>query len=249
MKRLLEVAVVSLIGKFGFELSKSQTSSIENLERTSSIENIETRIHASFVEIFGGVLHIGAHKGQEADWYDKHAASVLWIEANPEIYHMLIQQIASFENQRAMLALLGDINQDSVPFHVSSNDAASSSIFEFGPELGFEELGLSMTKTLYLPMVRLDSILSVADAASHPHWVLDVQGSELNVLKGSGTLLDECLSIYIEVSTREVYKGGVLFQELKEFLADKGFIPLWNPLNMSHENVIFTKVAKRGNFH
>ena len=236
MKRLLKVAVKSLIGKFGFVLSKKQKSSIENLE---------TRIHASFVKRSGGVLHIGAHKGQEAHWYNQNSASVLWIEAIPEIYNMLIQNIAIFENQKARLALLGDINQESVPFHISSNDSVSSSIYQFGSELGF--VGLSMTKTLYLPMVRLDSVLSVTDAASYPHWVLDVQGAEMNVLKGSADLLDQCHSIFIEVSTREVYKGGVLFQELEEFLAERGFIPLWNPLKMSHENVIFAKVANRRN--
>lgn len=236
MNKLLKKAVISLIGKSSFVLSK---------KRKSSVENLEARIHATFVERSGGVLHIGAHKGQEAYWYNKYFASVLWIEAIPEIYDVLSQQIASFENQKAMLALLGDINQESVPFHVSSNEGMSSSIYEFGSELGFE--GLSMIQTLHLPMVRLDSVLSVTDAASYPHWVLDVQGSEINVLKGSGTLLDQCFSIYTEVSTREVYNGGVLFQELKEFLTDKGFIPLWNPLDNSHENVIFAKVANRRN--
>ena len=238
VKHLLKVALISLISKCGFTLSKT---SLNN----NSVENLETRIHSSFIERSGGVLHIGAHKGQEADLYNQHSASVLWIEAIPEVYNLLKQNIASFENQKAILALLGDINQESVPFHISSNDAVSSSIYEFGSELGFE--GLSMTKTLYLPMVRLDYILSITDIVNYPHWVLDVQGSEMNVLRGSGTLLDQCLSIYIEVSTREVYKGGVLFQELKKFLADKGFIPLWNPLNWSHENIIFARVANPRN--
>lgn len=237
MKHFLKVALISLISKFGFVLIKK-----------NSLENFETRIHSSFVERSGGVLHIGAHKGQEAYWYEKHAASVLWIEAIPEVYNLLNEQIASFENQKAMLALLGDIERESVPFHISSNDAGSSSIYEFGSELGFEGLNLRMTNTLYLPMVRLDSILSATDAAKYSHWVLDVQGSELNVLKGSGTLLDQCVSIYVEVSTREVYKGGVQFQELKEFLTDKGFIPLWNPLKLSHENVLFAKVANSRNY-
>jgi FkbM family methyltransferase len=233
MKHTLKKVIISLIRKFGFTLSKT------------SIENLETRIHSSFVERSGGVLHIGAHKGQEASWYDKHSVSVLWIEALPEVFNILIQSIANFQNQKAMLALLGEVERESVLFHVSSNDAASSSIYEFGSELGFERL--RMTKTLRLPMVRLDSILSISDAAKYPHWVLDVQGSEMNVLKGSGALLDQCLSIYVEVSTRQVYKGGVLFQELKEFLTNKGFIPLWNPLNMSHENVIFARVANLEN--
>lgn len=231
IKSFLKFLLNSLIGKFGFVVGKKVEQPIYSLE---------SRIHASFVERAGGVLHIGAHKGQEANFYDRQSASVLWVEAIPEVYEILSLQISSFSNQKAMLALLGDENQDSVPFHVSSNDSMSSSIYEFGSELGFENL--SMTNTLYLPMVRLDSILSDAESAKFPHWVLDVQGNELNVLKGSGSLLDHCSSIYTEVSTREVYKGGVLFQELKNFLNDKGFIPLWDPLDASHENVIFTRI-------
>jgi FkbM family methyltransferase len=222
----------SFIGKFGFVINK---------EMDKSIYDLESRIHASFVKRAGGVLHIGAHKGQEANFYDKQSASVLWVEAIPAVYEILNNQISCFPNQKAMLALLGDENQDSVPFHVSSNDSMSSSIYEFGTDLGFENL--RMTKTLDLPMVRLDSILSDAESAKFPYWVLDVQGNELNVLKGSGSLLDQCHSIYTEVSTREVYKGGVLFQELKNYLNDKGFIPLWDPLDASHENIIFTRIC------
>ena len=229
IRRFLKFLLVSLLLKFGFVVGRVKTNVY-----------LESRIHGSFVERTGGVLHIGAHKGQEANFYDRHSASVLWVEAIPEVYEILNKHIASFSNQRAILALLGDKNQDSVPFYVSSNDSVSSSIYEFGSELGFENL--SMTKTLYLPMVRLDSILSDAESANFPHWVLDVQGNELDVLKGSGSLLDQCHSIYTEVSTREVYKGGVLFQELKKFLTDKGFIALWDPLDASHENVIFIRI-------
>jgi FkbM family methyltransferase len=228
-KRFLKSLLNTLIGKFGFVIDKKMNY------------HLEDRIHASFVKRAGGVLHIGAHKGQEAKFYDRQSASVLWVEAIPEVYEILNKQIANFSNQKAILALLGDENLDSVQFHVSSNDSMSSSIYEFGSELGFENL--SMTKTLYLPMVRLDSILSDVESAKFPYWVLDVQGNELNVLKGSGSLLDQCHSIYTEVSTREVYKGGVLFQELKNFLSDKGFIPLWDPLDASHENVIFTRIC------
>ena len=232
IKSFLKFVLNSLIGQFGFVVVKKVEQPIYSLE---------SRIHASFVKRAGGVLHIGAHKGQEANFYNRLSASVLWVEAIPEIYEILSLQISSFSNQKAMLALLGDENQNSVPFHVSSNDSMSSSVYEFGSELGFENL--SMTNTLYLPMVRLDSILSDAESAKFPYWVLDVQGNELNVLTGSGSLLDHCRSIYTEVSTREVYKGGVLFQELKNFLNGKGFIPLWDPLDASHENVIFTRIS------
>lgn len=231
MRRVPTFVAKWLFDRFGLVLSRKVKVPFESLER---------RIHGTFVERAGGVLHVGAHKGQEAEFYNQHSASVLWIEANPELYESLAEQLANFPNQKAVVALLGDENKESVQFHLSSNNSLSSSIYEFGSELGWENL--SMTNTLNLPMVRLDSLLNEREVSNFPHWVLDVQGSELNVIKGSGNLLRQCQSIYTEVSTREVYKGGVLFHELKEFLNNNGFIELWNPLKMSHEDVMFLRV-------
>lgn len=116
--------------------------------------------------------------------------------------------MASFENQKAMFAQLGDVNQAAVPFHVSSNDAASSSIYGFDSKLGFE--GLSFSTISQPPMVRLDSIISATYAACYAHWVLDLQGSELNALRGSGDFfrtmpLDVCGSEH----SRSLQRGFV----------------------------------------
>jgi len=202
--------------------------------------SLEQRINTAFVKRSAGVLHIGAHKGQEAQFYDDNSAAVVWIEAIPAIYEKLKLEISRFPQQMAIQALLGNANLDKVSFHIASNDAMSSSIYEFGSELGFADL--SMSSVLSLPMVRLDSILSESFLTKYSHWVLDVQGAELLVLAGAGKLLDSCHSINIEVSTREVYKGGTTYDELTDFLKERNLVPLWEPSEHSHENVMFIRV-------
>ena len=202
-------------------------------------EKFAEGIENEFIKKSDGILHIGAHLGQESSRYFTLGVPVLWVEALPNIYHNLLKNIGVFPNQNAICALLGDQNDIDVKFNLASNNFASSSIFEFGDELGFD--GLSMNSQISLRMKRLDSIYDLEDLKNYKNWVVDVQGAELLVLKGAGKLIQNCKSLLVEVSTRQVYKGGVLWDELVIFLSDFGLMPLWQPSNLGHENVLFIK--------
>jgi hypothetical protein len=54
-------------------------------------------------------------------------------------------------------------------------------------------------------------------------WNLDIQGSELHVLRGSQELLINCDAIYTEVNKDNVYKECGLVTELDDLLAKYGF--------------------------
>ena len=43
-----------------------------------------------YLRKLSGVIHVGAHAGQERDLYAKYGLRVLWIEANPEIFARLV---------------------------------------------------------------------------------------------------------------------------------------------------------------
>lgn len=195
-----------------------------------------------------GILHLGAHLGQEAQSYAKLDKSVVWVEAMPQIFPRLTKAVEKYPNQRALCALLGNENGRQRLFYISNNhEGVSSSIFQFG-QYGqgekslWRELNLTMIDTINLPEIRLDSLLTSnnIDATTHDFWVLDLQGSELIALQGAGDLLRHCFAIYIEVSTVEVYKGGVLWPELESWLNDEGFEPLWQP-ELPHDNVLFLR--------
>ena len=187
-----------------------------------------------------GVLHIGAHRGQEAEAYYNAGTQVLWVEAIEDIFRDLEVNIKSFPNQKAMLALLGN-EEKIVEFHISSNDGESSSIHQFATGHG---PAIEMRFTQELSMRRLDSLISPAEAASFAHWVVDVQGAELSVLLGAGRLLDLCFTLDVEVSTFDLYEGGTKFSDLDQFLRNEGFVSLWDPQEHSHQDLLYVRVGK-----
>jgi FkbM family methyltransferase len=202
-----------------------------------SSQQFVTNIENEFIKKTKGVLHIGAHLGQEGERYFQNSAKVIWVEAIPRVYEDLVKNVSRFPDQIAVCALLGDQNNLMVDFNLASNGLASSSLFKFGNELGFKNI--AMKSKIELPMTRLDNIYTPESIEDYEHWVLDVQGAELLVLKGAGNLLENCKSVLIEVSTRQVYEGGVSWKELEKFLSEFNLIPLWQPQEHSHENILF----------
>jgi FkbM family methyltransferase len=201
--------------------------------------DLETEIKNNLIMNSKGVLHIGAHYGQEGHFYSEQDLNVIWIEAIPEVYSELVKNISVFDKQTAYCALVGDKNIAGVDFHVSNNNGSASSIFEISENSEFESV--AMKEKIQISMTRLDNLLSNVEIADYNHWIIDVQGAELLVLQGAGNLLAFCQSITVEVSTRETYINGAKYEELKSFLISHGFIPLWGPTKNDHTEIPFIR--------
>lgn len=188
-----------------------------------------------------GILHVGAHFGQEAERYGRLNLPVIWVEGDPETHAVLVERVAPFPMQHSKLGLVGRENREAVNFYVANNEGGSSSIYPFS-EGGAEEHEIGMAGITKLPMVRLDSLIPENEIAGLSHWVLDVQGAELEALVGAGSFLAHCQTLEIEVSLREVYKGGVSFAELEHWLNSQGFVSLWDPPPNSHWEHLFFRI-------
>jgi hypothetical protein len=55
-------------------------------------------------------------------------------------------------------------------------------------------------------------------------WNFDIQGVELQALRGAGDLLNFADALYLEINTDEVYKGCSKLNEVDDFLFKKGFL-------------------------
>jgi FkbM family methyltransferase len=195
-----------------------------------------------------GILHLGAHTGQERKTYSSLGKPVIWVEANPHVFQSLRENIKSLPNQSALCALLGSVDGGQQDFHISNNfGGASSSVFPFGEYATGEkslwpELDLKMVTTITLPSVRLDTLLSdnAVDAQSYDFWVLDLQGSEMLALAGAESSLRHCSFLLAEVSRMEVYRGAPVYEDLQGHLAAAGFFPAWDPY-LPHDDVLFVK--------
>ena len=91
-------------------------------------------------------------------------------------------------------------------------------------------------------MSKLDSFVkkNSIDISEYSHWVVDLQGAELLALKGAENSLKFCKTILIEVSKVDIYDNGVLWLELKNWLIQRGFYPVSEPLE-DHSDILFKK--------
>jgi len=212
-------------------------------------KNIETpNFHSiNYLAKSKGVLHIGAHRGSERYAYDWFGKSVIWIEANPVIFKELRKNLREFRFQNCYQGLLHSKNNLILDFFLSTNDQASSSIYDFSKKFKEKKIffqdkkrKIEMYDKIKLKTITLDNLISLQklNLENFNHWVVDVQGAELEVLKGAKNSLKFCRSITIEVSTENFYENGSTYSSIKEYLNTLNFKVLGEPTR-NHEDIIF----------
>ena len=176
-----------------------------------------------------GVVHAGAHTGQEAADYEACGIErVLWIEANPELMAPLNEHVFPYGHV-SVCACLGARDGDEVTFHYAdtadgSNQGQSSSVLPLGthaqrhPEVRYVAVQPMRTQTL--PSV----VPGNWPWPGRPNFMnLDLQGYELECLKGAAPILPWFDWIYSEINEDPLYEGAALLPELAAWLAERGF--------------------------
>lgn len=173
----------------------------------------------------GTIVHIGAHEGEELEAYVDAGwgeDGVLWVEAIEEKANALRQKLEARGLRRHVVEsfLAWDLSGDSLNFHIANNGQSSSAL-DFGLHaVHYPEIVVASNRPLLSR--RFDE--AVADPMSVIGLVnLDVQGAELRVLKGMGSLLDRVEAVYSEINTSMLYEGCDLFPQLDEWLRLRGF--------------------------
>lgn len=167
-----------------------------------------------------GVLHIGAHWGEEApDYYQNGIEKTIWVDADIEHITPLLARLQKYKNYQVFTACLTEKDGDILTFHVSNNEGQSSSILDLQhhkvahPEVIY-------TKDVQVVTKRADTLLSEnnIDIADYSFVNIDVQGAELQVLKGFGDLLHKVQYLYLEINELPLYKNCALLPEIQQYL-------------------------------
>jgi FkbM family methyltransferase len=177
-----------------------------------------------------GVVHIGAHLGEECqDYANKGFKEILWIEANRALMKELYDKTNPIcfprgISQKFICAAVSDVDGEEVNFNITNN-GQSSSILELGTHSSHHP-HVQVVSTRKLKTVTFKTLKEQQklDMSKYQFMNLDIQGAELKALKGFGELLDGFKAIYTEVNSEEVYKGCAVMPELDTFLGEKGFI-------------------------
>ena len=166
-----------------------------------------------------GVLHVGAHLGEEAREYETHHwLPVTWVEAQ-EVLAAQLKQTLDPRWHYVINAAVWDQDDVLLKFNVASN-SQSSSLLSFGTH-GQDYPEVTFTHEIEVKTKRLDNILK--DRAIPNFLNLDIQGAEGMAIKGLGEKLMMVDAIYTEINKKEVYLKCTTIHELDKYLHAAGF--------------------------
>lgn len=184
-----------------------------------------------------GVLQIGASYGQEVEAIANSGASIaILVEALPEQHKQLSEKTAKYRNMIAVNALCSDESGNVVDFNIASNAGMSSSLLQPGthesvyPEVKF-------VSRVQVKTITVDDLLPIVSdkigrsLTSINTMLMDVQGAEHLVLKGSGKTLKQIDHIFCEVSYGGLYEGDLPLEELQGFLMQHDYRMCWLAIN------------------
>jgi len=167
-----------------------------------------------------GVIHIGAHSGQEYNAYALQGISeMVFFEPINSNFRELVKHIPRDSHIKAFNVALGNKTGIVDMFVETANHGMSCSVLEPGTHLNqYPNITFDTKETV--SMFRLD------DMNLKPVYNMiniDVQGYELEVFKGAINTLEHIDIIYSEINLEQVYKGCVQVDELDLFLGLYGF--------------------------
>jgi FkbM family methyltransferase len=189
------------------------------------------------------ILHIGAHEGQELNAYSMLGfKDIFWVEAIPEVFERLKNRVGE---SNCASALLWSSSGEKLKFNVANNEV-SSSVFSFTDKTPWDNV--RMVREIELQTSTLDTLILKGilreDFLDGALLVLDVQGAEMEVLKGSLESILLFQAVSVEVSRKHFYQGSAKYKSIHLFLKSHGYkkIAEWIDPKMGHGDALY--VAK-----
>jgi FkbM family methyltransferase len=180
--------------------------------------NLENLIKKHSLEI-KGVLHIGAHFGEENSVYEKIGIeNRIFFEPLESNFEILKKNVS--EKYQLVKKALGNENKKITMYVEKANQGQSSSILE--PHIHLKQYPhIIFEDREEVEMIKLDEF--EFDIKKYNFINIDVQGYELEVFKGGKKVLESIDYIMCEINRDEVYKNCTKIDDLKNFLSGFGF--------------------------
>jgi FkbM family methyltransferase len=166
-----------------------------------------------------GVIHIGAHHAEEVPVYINNGITdIVLFEPLEENFNIIEKTVSGYNaNIIGHQVALGNENKF-IEMHLSSNQLESSSILkpkkhlELYPDITFDKVEM-------VEMKKLDDYNFI----KYNFLNIDVQGYELEVLKGAEKTLKYIDYVYCEVNKDEIYENNAYLEDIDEYLSKFSF--------------------------
>lgn len=210
----IKLQINNFLHYFGYHVSKAPYSK----------QQIESG-HFKWLQDFGvqTILDIGANEGQFIEKISMILPSTYIYSFEPlkQPFEKLKNNTSRYSNITVFNFALGDVERESV---INRNDySPSSSLLEL-TDLHKKAFPITEKVTEEKIQVKiLDSVAPNLNLKKKIFMKIDVQGYELNVLRGAERMLSDVDIILTETSFYELYKDQPLFGDVYKFLCDRGF--------------------------
>jgi FkbM family methyltransferase len=166
-----------------------------------------------------GVIHIGAHIGQEYETYERLGIdNIMFFEPLKNTFEKLKKNVG--EKAKLMNMALGNIEGEIEMFTESINQGQSSSILEPKHHL-VQHPSIKFDGKEIVKITKLDNF--ILEKENYNFINIDVQGYELEVFKGGVEYLKNIDYIMTEINRAELYLNCAKVEELDSFLHEYGF--------------------------
>lgn len=186
------------------------------------------------------VLDIGAGTGTwSVSAREFFPLSRFWMfDAQPNLENQLRETAANIKAYYDIVLLGAENKKDVLFYQMPFDNNSGSSLF---PETSFVPFRPTSVQ-VYFPMRRLDDILEALDIKQGSFFIkLDVQGGELEVLKGAPRTLSCSEFVLMEVAHVSYNEGAPLMSEVIEFMHARDFIfhSVWEEHYRLSDRVLF----------
>ena len=162
-----------------------------------------------------GIIHVGAHYGEEIEEYVNNGIQeIILFEPLGECFDILQRKIFNLNANIAGYQVALGSSSGTAEMYISDNQMQSSSILKPKVHLTHHpHVKFNGTEEVEVDM--LDNF----DTKDYNFLNMDVQGYELEVLKGGTETLKHVDYVYCEVNRDELYEGNAYIQDIDDFLS------------------------------
>ena len=189
------------------------------------------------------IVDAGAYEGHEsvlmAQLWPK--GCVFSFEPVPEIFNILIRVTDKYSNIKRFPIALSSSN-GSAKFYLSEEPEIPNIPSQSGslrpPKEHLNYSGTCFKRQISVPTITFDRWAEQNEIEKIDFLWLDMQGTELDMLKASPKILKTVKAIFTEVEFVEAYEGQALYKEIKSWLESEGFTMIakdfGNPLDRNN---------------
>jgi len=192
------------------------------LEKNMHMMNFE-ELYKKYNLKINGVIHVGAHYGQEYDIYKKYNIKYMaFYEPASKNFSELVKNVPQTDEIKLINKAAGFEEKKAKMFVESANNGQSNSILK--PKLHLQQYSMiTFDSTEDIEIISLDKDIPKEERKRYNFMNIDAQGYELEVLRGSVEVLKYIDYIYCEVNRAEVYENNAIYTVLEEFLESYEF--------------------------